>query len=307
MFEGLYFEFPKAAFLLLLFLGCARLCSLRPSTIYFPHLAQFASATLPAQYLLRLLKWSGIVLLVIALMSPVKDEQIMLDPTEGYDIALILDLSQSMAAPGFDPMHPVANRFDAVRAIVRDFVTQRGNDNLGMVVFGAYSFVASPLTYDKQILGRILDQLYIGMAGKHTALYEGVAQGIGLLQDSKAVSRVAIVLTDGHNTPGGRITLEVAVDLAKKERVKLYPIGIGAPGEYNGEILMKMAKETGGQAFAAQNASQLRQIYETIDALEKSEIERESLEYLKYYYMYPLFGAFFALLGYVYLRSKKGW
>ncbi|MBN2895095.1 MAG: VWA domain-containing protein [Campylobacterales bacterium] len=307
MFEGFYFEFPKAALLLLLFLGCAKLCPLRPTTLYFPHLSQFAQASVPAQYWLRLLKWSGIVLLVLTLMSPVRDEQITLDPTEGYDIALVLDLSQSMAAPGFDPANPSANRFDTVRAIVRDFIAQRGNDNLAMVVFGAYSFVASPLTYDKQILGRILDQLYIGMAGKHTALYEGVAQGVGLMQGSKAASRIAIVLTDGHNTPGGRISLDVAVDLAKKEGIKLYPIGIGAPGEYNGEVLMQMAKETGGEAFAAQSAAQLRQIYETIDALEKSKIERESLEYLKYYYMYPLFGAFFALLGYVYLRSKKGW
>ncbi len=307
MFDGLYFEFPKIAFIIGLFIACETLCRMRLASIYFPHTAQFVKQTMVQSKLLFLLKWLGIVMLILALMSPVRDEKITLDPEQGYDIALVLDVSQSMSAQGFDPRNPGANRFDVVKEIVGDFIKNRGNDNLGLVVFGQYSFVASPLTYDKQILARILDQLYIGMAGKFTALYEAVAQTVNLMSGSKAKSRIAILLTDGHNTPGGKIPLEVAIDLAKKEGIKLYPIGIGAPGEYNAQVLMQMAKETGGEAFGAQNAAQLKEIYTKIDELEKSEIERESYTYLKYYYMYPLFVGFMALLGFVYLRNKRGW
>ncbi len=307
MFEGLFFEYPKLAFIVGFFIACDYLCRMRLDAIYFPHTQQFVKKTMSQSYLLFILKWLGIVMLIMALMSPVKEEQIQLDPERGYDIALVLDVSQSMSAPGFDPTNPGANRFDVVRNIVSDFIKERNNDNLGLVVFGKYSFVASPLTYDKDILSRILDQLYIGMAGKFTALYEALAQTVNLMKHSEAKSKIAIVLTDGHNTPGGKIPLDVAVELAKKEGVKLYPIGIGGPTEYNAQVLNFMAQETGGEAFGAQNASQLKEVYERIDALEKSEIERESYNYLKYYYMYPLFVGFMALLAYIYLRNKKGW
>jgi Ca-activated chloride channel family protein len=307
MFDGLYFEFPKIIFVIGFFIACESLCKMRLSSIYFPHVSQFVKKSMVHSKLLFILKWIAIVMMTVALMSPVKEEEIMLDPQQGYDIALVLDVSQSMSAQGFNPNNPRANRFDAVKEIVSDFIKERKNDNLGLVVFGQYSFVASPLTYDQDILARVVDQLYIGMAGKYTALYEALAQSVNLLKDSKAKSKIAILLTDGHNTPGGKIPLDIAIELAKKEGIKVYPIGIGARGEFNAQVLNTIAKETGGVAFAAQSAGQLKQIYKKIDELEKSEIERESYSYVKYYYMYPLFIAFLSLLLFVYLRNKKGW
>lgn len=307
MFDGLYFEFPKMLFVIGFFIACETLCRMRLSSIYFPHVTQFVKQSMTQSKVLFLLKWLGIVMLILALMSPVKDEAIMLDPEQGYDIALVLDASQSMSARRFNPNNPAANRFDAVKSIVSDFIKERQNDNLGLVVFGKYSFIASPLTYDKEILARVLDQLYVGMAGKYTALYEALAQTVNLLKGSKAKSKIAILLTDGHNTPGGKIPLEVAIELAKKEGIKVYPIGIGGRGEFNAQVLNSIAKETGGQAFGAQSSNQLKAIYKKIDELEKSEIERESYNSVKYYYMYPLFVGFLSLLLFVYLRNKKGW
>ena len=307
MFDGLYFEFPKIVFVIGFFIACENLCKMRLSSIYFPHTTQFTKKTMAQSKLLFILKWLGIVMMILALMSPVKDEEVMLDPQEGYDIALVLDVSQSMSAQGFDPNNPRANRFDVVKSIVGNFIKERNNDNLGLVVFGEYSFVASPLTYDQEILSRVLKQLYIGMAGKFTALYEAIAQSVNLLKGSTAKSKIAILLTDGHNTPGGKIPLDIAIELAKKEGVKIYPIGIGARGEYNAEVLNTIAKETGGVAFGAHSAEQLKEVYLKIDELEKSEIERESYNYLHYYYLYPLFLGFLSLLAFVYLRNKKGW
>jgi Ca-activated chloride channel family protein len=307
MFDGLYFEFPKIFFVIGFFIACESLCKMRLSSIYFPHTAQFIKKSMAQSKTLFILKWLGIVMLILALMSPVKDEEIMLDPEQGYDIALVLDVSQSMSAGGFNPDNPRQTRFDAVKTIVSDFIKKREHDNMGLVVFGEYSFVASPLTYDQDILSRVVKQMYVGMAGRYTALYEALAQSVNLLKDSKAKTKIAILLTDGHNTPGGKIPLNIAIELAKKEGVKVYPIGIGARGEFNAEVLNEIAKETGGVAFGAYSSKQLKAIYEKIDELEKSEIERESYSYIKYYYMYPLFLGFLSLLAFVYLRNKKGW
>ena len=307
MFDGIYFEFPKLLFIIFFFIACESLCKMKLPSIYFPHASQFMKSNVAASKLLFFLKWLTIVMMILALMSPVKDEPYELQPKHGHEIALILDASGSMKERGFDPANPAASRFDIVKSIVKDFINKRTNDNMGLVVFGSYSFIASPLTYDKHILSRIVSQLEVGMAGKYTALYEALAQGVNLLKMSKAKSKVAILLTDGYSTVGAdKIPLDVALDMAKKEGVKVYPIGIGTADEYNRAVLLKIAKETGGVAFGASSASQLKEVYKKIDELEKSEIKNETFSYKNYYYFYPLFVALLSLLLYVYLRNKRG-
>lgn len=307
MFEGLYFEFPKLLFVFFFYVACATLCRMKLPSIFFPHTTEFARETATVSKLLFLLKWTGIIMLIIALMSPVKDDEIEIEPTQGYDIALVLDASQSMSAKGFDKDNPDRNRFDVVKGIVDNFVKARQSDNLGIVVFGKYSFIAAPLTYDQDIISRIVDQLYIGMAGKFTALYESLAQSVNLMKESRAKSKIAVVLTDGHNTPGGKVPLMAALEMAKKAKIKIYTIGIGREKDYNGALLRHIAEETGGVAFYAKNALRLEQVYEKIDELEKSEITPNTYNYKRYYYFYPLFIAMIVLLLYVYLRNKRGW
>ncbi len=307
LFNGLFFEFPQLGFLIFFFIACEKFCKMKLPSLYFPHTQQFMKQSVSASKLLFFLKWIAIVMMIFALMSPVKDEPYEIEPKDGYEIALILDASQSMQAKGFDRSNPNLTRFDAVKSIVSDFVQTRQNDNIGLVVFGAYSFIASPLTYDEHILNRIVSQLQIGMAGKYTALYESLAQGVNLLKMTESNSKVAILLTDGFSTAGvDKIPLEVALEMAQKEGIKVYPIGIGQAHEYNQKILIEIAEGTGGVAFGASSASQLEEIYKKIDELEKSEIKSETFTYLQYYYFYPLFLAFFSLMLYVYLRNKRG-
>jgi Ca-activated chloride channel family protein len=276
-------------------------------SLYFPHTGSFLRQSVSKSKLLLFLKWLGITMMVLAIMSPVKDMELESEPKMGRNIALVLDTSNSMSARGFNSDNVMASRFDAVQSIVNDFISKRENDNLGIVVFGAFSFIASPLTYDQNILNRVVSQLYIGMAGKYTALYEALAQSVNLLKSSEAKSKIAILLTDGHNTSDSKITLQTAVDLAKKEGVKVYAVGIGMPNEYNGAVLNLIAQETGGAAFGAINVSQLEAVYEEIDRLEKSEIKSETYTYKSYYFFMPLFVAFIVLLLYVYIRNKRGW
>lgn len=310
MFSNLHFEFPFFALLFVLFILCEKFCKMKVPSIYFPHAKQFLKSSVASSKLLFFLKWLTILMLTLALMSPVKDETYELKPKNGHEIAMILDASQSMQARGFDNNNINLTRFDVVKSIVSDFISKRKSDNIGLVVFGAYSFIASPLTYDAHILNRIVSQLQIGMAGKYTALYESLAQGVNLLKMTKSKSKIAILLTDGYSTPNvDKVPLQVAIDMAKKEGIKIYPIGIGSPNgrdSYNKAVLVKIAKETGGVAFGASNASELANVYKRINALEKSKIKNESYTYLKYYYFYPLFIGFLSLIFYVFLRNKKG-
>ncbi|OHE05766.1 MAG: VWA domain-containing protein, partial [Sulfurimonas sp. RIFCSPLOWO2_12_FULL_34_6] len=268
MFDGLYFEFPLVASLILIFIGCAVLCKMKLTSIYFPHTAEFLKNAVSASKALFFLKWLGIIMMILALMSPVMDEPYEIEPKNGYEIAMILDASESMKAQGFDENNQHLTRFDVVKSIVSDFINQRKEDNIGLVVFGAFSFIASPLTYDENILNKILSQLYIGMAGKFTALNTSLAQGVNLLKMSKSKTKVAILLTDGYSTPEiDNIPLDVALEMMKKEHVKVYPIGIGMPNEYNRDVLLKIANESGGVAFGASSATQLKEVYKKIDEL----------------------------------------
>lgn len=307
MFDGLYFEYPYLGALVLIFLLCAKFCKMKIPSIYFPQARTFMKQTVNASKPLLFLKWLGIFMIILALMSPVKDEVYELEPKDGYNIALILDASQSMKARGFDVNNPSLTRFDAVTQIVGSFIKKRKSDNIGLVVFGQYSFIASPLTYDENILNKIVSQLYIGMAGKYTALNTSLAQGVNLLKMSKSKTKIAILLTDGFSTPEiDKIPLDIALDMAKKEGVKVYPIGIGQRNEYNKAALLKIAKETGGEAFGASSATQLLEVYKKIDELEKSEIKSESFTNLNYYFMFPLFISLISLMFYVFLRNKRG-
>ena len=307
MFDGIYFEFPKLIFIIFLFIICERFCKMRLSSIYFPHTAQFLKKSLSSSKLLASLKWLGIVMMILAFMSPVKDEPYSAKPKDGHEIALILDASESMSAMGFDMANIELTRFDVVKEIVSDFIKERKNDNIGLVVFWEFSFIASPLTYDENILKKIVSQLHIGIAGKYTALNTSLAQGVNLLKTSKSKSKVIILLTDGYSTEGvDKIPLGVAMEMIKKEDIKVYPVGIGMPNEYNGAILASIAKESGGVAFGAANASELKEIYKRIDEIEKSKIKSQNFKYLNYYYEFPLFISLISLMLYIYLRNKKG-
>ncbi|WP_345977084.1 VWA domain-containing protein [Sulfurimonas sp. HSL3-7] len=307
MFEGLYFEYPKVVTFIFIYIACEAYCKLRSSAIYFPRAAVLTRETAKVSTWMWILKWLSIVLLTLAIMSPVKDSVLELSPVEGYAIALVLDASQSMKAEGFDTTRPEKSRFDVVKAIANDFIASRKEDNLGMVLFGDYAFVASPLTYDKKILQQVVGHLDVGIAGRSTALYEAVAQAVRLLSESEAKSKIAILLSDGHNTANIKIPLHAAMALARKEEVRFYTIGIGGENEYDGALLGYIAEESGGESFKATNAQELQSVYEKIDALERSEIERYDYTFKEYFYLYPLFLAFFTLLLYVYLRNRRGW
>jgi Ca-activated chloride channel family protein len=290
------FEYPLAVLLLIPLLLCLYVCKEKVTPRYFVHLHLFS----PRKRWLKLellLKVLTLVFLVGALASPVVIDR--LDPLnrKGIDIVLCLDGSGSMNASGFDEGSR-RSRFEVVQELASDFVLQRVEDNVGVVLYGDFAFIASPVTYEKEIVSEMIGYLNHGMAGQNTAIGEGIAMSLRALEHTKAASKVVILLTDGeHNS--GRIAPKEAVAIAKEKGIRIYTIGIGQKGEFDQGLLQMIASQSGGRHYSAYNKEELQEVYSQINTLERSAIK--SREYLKkeYYYIFALLGAFTLLLYFI--------
>lgn len=297
---SIVFEHPYAFLIIFLFLFCAYFCKARFEAIVFPHMALLQKSAQKQSMVLLFFKWLSIVSLIVALMSPVIENKIEIQRNKGYAIGLLLDISRSMNAPGY------VNKFAIVKKIVRKFIKKRVHDQMGIVVFADFAYIASPLTYDKSMLLKILNNLKVGMAGNsYTSIYDALFFGGKLFKSSKAKSKIIILLTDGENN-AQTVPFSVSMRLLKKYGIKVYTIGIGANGDFNKNELVKIAKDTGGKFFAANSKEELQKIYSNIDKLEKSELKSDKYIQKSYLYPYPLFLAVISLLLYLYLINKRG-
>jgi Ca-activated chloride channel family protein len=269
-----------------------------PARPVFPFSDGAALRALPVSWAVRahaLLPWIrglGLALLVVALARPQKglDESVV--RTEAVDIVLVVDVSPSMAAEDFSTRTEPVNRLDAAKRVIEAFVKSRENDRIGMVAFAAMPYTASPLTLDHAWLLARTAALEIGMVGDGTGIGTALASAINRLRESRAKSRVVILLTDGMNNSGA-IAPDDAAQAAKALGIKVYTVGAGARGfarmpvrmpfggvqytqqpvELDEALLQRMAKATGASYFRATDLKSLQDIYRQIDALEKTEIE----------------------------------
>jgi len=302
------FEYPWAFAFLVLFYLCWRYCKEKTEAIFFPHIEQLMVQQKQKSHLLGWLKWGGIVLAVVALASPVLTHHYKKSQRDGRDIVLVLDASDSMAQYGFDVKHLYKSKFEVVKEVVDDFISRRKDDRIGMVTFADISYIASPLTFERAFLHKIAKMQRLGSQigiGKRTAINDAIVQAYALLSKSHAKSKVVILLTDGMDNMS-KVSFEALQKMVKAQKVKLYTIGIGDANSYDGAYLKALAKVGGGRAYGAKNATMLREIYEQIDALERSKIEAKQIVEHTYLFVYPLFLAILMLLLFIYLRHHKG-
>ncbi len=252
------------------------------------------------------------IFLIIALARPSIPEKYSKTSTKGIDIILALDVSTSMRAIDFQPN----NRLFVAKEEAKKFISSRTNDRIGLVIFGGESYTQCPLTIDHKILVEFLDKIKTGMVEDGTAIGMGIASSINRLRNSKAKSKVIILLTDGRNNSGD-IDPVTAATLGKELKIKIYPIGVGKEGiskipvqhpiygvQYTSQkldidmkTLNKIAEISGTKsARRAQNSKQLNDIMNEIDELEKTEIS-EKVHY-RYYdiFHYFLFAALIFLI-----------
>ena len=208
---------------------------------------------------------------------------------EGVDIMLTLDVSGSMQL--FDDLKDRRQRIDIAKQEALRFIDKRPDDPIGIVIFGAQALSRCPLTLDKGILKDIIREIKLGIINMEgTSLGTGMAIAVNKLRHSQAVSKIIILLTDGQPTPHTeKISVDTAIDLAKEFEIKVYTIGIGnkhgayAPGfmgqiqqvpdSVDEKLLKKIARETSGKYFRANNSQEMRAIYDTINTLEKTKYE----------------------------------
>jgi Ca-activated chloride channel family protein len=300
--SNIHFEYPEVFLLFIIFIIFERFCKARTNAILFPKVQFFSGITSLNGSFTKYLRWLIIILIILATSSPYKILTENIKPKNGLNIALMLDTSESMRALGFQREDRKLNRFEIVRDIVGDFIEQRTHDNLGLVVFGEYAFISSPLTFDKHILKEMLNNIHIGIAGKSTAIYDAIGQTVSLLKTEENASNIAILITDGINT-AGVLQREKAIELAKNHKIKIYTIGIGRMGDINPIDLQDIAEKTGGQFFLARDGGELRAIYQQIDKIEKREIKDLSYEVKDYLYFYPLL--LIILLLTIFISIKK--
>ena len=231
--------------------------------------------------LIKFLNYFSLCLIIVGLSRPRLIDSIKETNVDIVDIVLVMDISSSMLATDFPP-----NRLEAVKNTAIDFIKARSGDRLGVLVFAGESFIQCPLTIDQDVLVSLMGEIKVAeQSYDGTAIGMAIANATNRLRHSDSKSKVMILLSDGSNNAGELDPL-TAADLAAKFNIKIYTIGAGTnqdvsfiPGrgyirnEIDEETLKSISKRTNGQYYRATNLSGLEQIYNTIDTLEKTEIE----------------------------------
>ncbi len=268
-----------------------------------------------------LLRFLVIIFLVIALARPQSSSKSQQVTTEGISIVLAMDISGSMLAEDFKP-----NRIEASKNVALDFIEQRPNDLIGLVIFSGESFTQCPITSDHAVVKNLMGNIKSGMLVDGTAIGEGLATAVNRLKDAKTKSRVIILLTDGVNNAGAIAPL-TAGEIAKTFGIRVYTIGVGTKGvapypfktpfgiqyqnmdvQIDEAILKQISDATDGKYFRATGNSKLKEIYKEIDKLEKTKIEvtefrRHSEEYFPFALVAGICLALELILRFTWLRK----
>jgi len=274
------------------------------------------SARIWMRHVLATLRMAVITLLIVVLARPQSSNQWEQVTTEGIDIVMCMDVSGSMRAMDFKP-----NRLEASKNVGIEFVNARQNDRFGLVVFAGESFTQCPMTTDRAVVINFMKDIDFGVIEEGTAIGMGLATAVNRIKESKAKSKVIILLTDGVNNRGdvGPVT---AAELAAGFGIRVYTVGVGSQGnapipvqdmfgrtvmqnmpvEIDEDVLKVIAETTDGSYFRATDNNKLREIYQEIDQLEKTRLDVKQFSKKKEEYFPFLLAALLILLTEILLR-----
>ncbi|MBK7667822.1 MAG: VWA domain-containing protein [Sphingobacteriaceae bacterium] len=263
------------------------------------------------RHLVLVMRLMGVSLIILALARPQSRSSWKDIKTEGIDIVISMDISLSMLAKDFKP-----NRLEVAKEVIIDFIDARPNDKIGLVIFSGEAFTQCPLTVDHKILKNMFPDIKAGMLDQGTAIGLGLADAVARIKDSKAKSKVIILISDGVSNVG-EIAPMTAGEIAKTYGLRVYTIGVGTKGkalqpvamypngqleydyvdvEIDEEVMTKIANMTGGKYFRATNKESLSSIYKEIDKLEKTIISEKSFSNKAEHFLPLGIGALISLL-----------
>ncbi|MEX2367595.1 MAG: VWA domain-containing protein [Pseudohongiellaceae bacterium] len=251
--------------------------------------------------LLAILSW---ILLVLAASRPQWVGDPVQLPTTGRDLMLVVDISGSMEAQDLQLNGQNANRLQVVKSVVSDFIDRRIGDRIGLILFAARAYTQAPLSFDRETVKTLLLEAEIGIIEENaTAIGDGIGLGVRHLRERPEASRVLVMLTDGVNN-AGEVTPIQAGQLAAREKIRVYTIGIGADTSVTNSLfgprtinpsadldeatLTEIAETTGGEYFRARNSQELERIYEILDQLEPVEQDAETFRPTMALFYWPL-------------------
>ena len=244
-------------------------------------------------------------LLVLAAAQPTWIGDPISLPTEGRDLMLAVDLSESMRMEDMQAGNDYVNRLVAVKAVINDFVERRKGDRLGLILFGSQAYVQAPLTFDRDTVKRFMKESQIGFAGPQTAIGDAIGLAVKRLRKRPGDRHVVILLTDGANT-AGEVQPLAAAKFAAEQNITIYTVGVGADEvirksffglsqrkfnpsrDLDEKTLQQIAALTGGKYFRARNPEQLLQIYRLVDQLEPIADDSKTFRPIKSLFHWPL-------------------
>ena len=257
------------------------------------------------------------ILLVLAGMRPQWFGDLVEIPVSGREMILAVDLSGSMQEEDFILKGQRVDRLTATKWVAGNFIERRIGDRIGLILFGENAYLQAPMTFDRETVKTLLYESAIGLAGQATAIGDAIGLAVKRLRKRKESNRVLILLTDGANTAGAVQPLEAA-DLAAREGLKIYTIGVGADemfkqsffglrrinpsADLDEDTLKAIAEKTGGRYFRARNTKELNEIYKILDKLEPIKNDPKRFRPRKALYYWPLTGAFIILSSLLILR-----
>ncbi|MDH5711093.1 MAG: VWA domain-containing protein [Gammaproteobacteria bacterium] len=272
------------------------------AALHVPYLKDFQLSATSAAINSNLKRWPLFIyaLLWLCLLSAASRPQWVGDaielPVSGRDLMLAIDLSGSMGE-NFNNNYRSVSKLDATKAVAGDFIDKRVGDRIGLILFGDQAYMQAPLTFDRKTVRVLLNEAFVNLAGKATAIGDAIGLAIKrFVEKENNDDRVLILLTDGVNT-AGELEPHKAAELAASKGMKIYTIGVGnqytRARELDEKTLRDVAETTGGKYFRAHNIEELQQIYQLLDELEPVEKDRQSYRPTWALFYWPLSGAFF--------------
>ena len=239
-----------------------------------------------ARLVLAILAW---VLLVTSAARPQLIGDTVRQSITGRSLMMSVDISMSMNEPDMIISGRRLTRIAAVKAVASDFISKRDGDRIGLILFGSQAYLQAPLTFDRKTVATLLEESFLGLAGRATAIGDAIGLAVKRLREEDEKNRVLILLTDGANTAGNVEPLKAA-DLAAQENVKIYAIGVGSQGssDLDEPTLKAIADKTGGQYFRARDVEGLLNIYKSLDEIEPVSKDELSYRPVKELFYYPL-------------------
>lgn len=259
------------------------------------------------------------VLLVCALVRPQWIGEPIAMPQQGRDLVLAIDISGSMEEADMMISGQRVDRLTAVKAVAGDFIERRKGDRIGLILFGENAYLQAPLTFDRQTVKTLLYESAIGLAGKATAIGDAIGLSVKKARETEETDRTLILLTDGQNTAGAIDPIKAA-ELARKENLKIYTIGVGSDGRQTGMLgrgffnpsleldeatLKKVAAITEGRYFRARDTRDLAEIYELLDELEPMAEEQEYFRPKTEFYYWPALMFFMLMILNIWKKGQN--